>query len=1169
MNTYNNIRRVIVILAILSLLFTPAAAPMDQPAPPAPATHYRYEDWAIHPAAPLQDTEATPLDPESLKVAPATIGSCGDYHGYPDANQFTRLSYQKWVWSGLNWEIHLLDACDPSHLYGVTLAESSADDFYPNLNPVLPQVVFVSDRDGNDEIYRVNTDNTNLTRLTSSPAVDTTPAYSPDGQRIAFVSNRTGNAEIYIMNADGSAVQQITNYAGPDLEPSWSPDGSKIIWVRAITSSDGMFYTMNLGENDQQPLTGLLRMAANPRWSPSGSQIAFTYDVDGNNWFDLGLMNADGSNLHLAMHAPAATETTATDLYSGTWLADDKFLYYTNYEYKLYQGEWRIENSLVCKLNGDCITRNYDTQYYRYDLDASPSAVALDKQAPIGSMFADDYVLSTGYQVYFNFDDMGPSGVCNVRYSYGYTPDKKTETVSLFTPYTRLFTPFNPGYFEQKAAAGSTIYYWLEIQDCAENWRKQDAPDAVVHVYDVKTEGRVLDQRGQPVGGAVMDLSRPPLTSSPVSMPDGSAEAYFSASGETQTEFSHAGFGSLPPQTWPLLQNEQFVQVMAPDDEQITNGGFEDSSDPLQGWVADGSSVPTVVPGHTGSNALGFGQFCSAEDGCLGSNSQVSVSPSLVSSQVFTGIDSQGTNYLMMVESVNGSHVLNVARYQEINGWLPTVRELALNISTHTNLRPAVDSNGTLHLIYEQKDESDTTFDEIYYIQKPAGGAWSEPKRIGNYPWGFISKAIAVDSNGKVHVAFAEDIYREPNRIFVTRRDLNGTWSDPVNLMNVNEAENITLAAGEDGTTHIVYSEYNSLQYNRLPAGAVKPGVPVALCGLKTEKTSRQCEMVGMDIAPDGKLHILLTYNGSATQYIVNSPATGWDFSRFIPYWVTGIDIDQQGYLHAVAGSQYMVMPPDTLGYEQTLLPINGVNPGFAKVLSGPDSTIHMLYLTGMYIDGTYRQFYNHRRLAMAAQAASSSLERTIQVPSDLNHPTLSFLYRWVGYASAGTHFSATLTPVSGPVVNLLQNIKGGDWQPVWADLSPYAGQSVVLRFQFDQAAGERSAFALIDEVSLGSWNTPVIEQITTFQICPPQSADVQLQVIVKNFQDGGQILVAGQPVTLISYQPDNGEMTFQLPQNMANGPLSLQVINPGGADALLPGAFFNGCRLLMPQIIR
>ncbi len=47
-------------------------------------------------------------------------------------------------------------------------------------------IAFHSNRDGNSEIYVMNADGTNPTRLTDNPAEDILPAWSPDGRKIAF-----------------------------------------------------------------------------------------------------------------------------------------------------------------------------------------------------------------------------------------------------------------------------------------------------------------------------------------------------------------------------------------------------------------------------------------------------------------------------------------------------------------------------------------------------------------------------------------------------------------------------------------------------------------------------------------------------------------------------------------------------------------------------------------------------------------------------------------------------------------------------------------------------------------------------------------------------------------------------------------------------------------------
>ena len=85
------------------------------------------------------------------------------------------------------------------------------------------KIAFSSNRNGNDDIYVMNADGSDQTRLTDNPANDFFPAWSPDGTRIAFSSNRDGDFETYVMNADGSDQANLTNNPANDLFSAWSP----------------------------------------------------------------------------------------------------------------------------------------------------------------------------------------------------------------------------------------------------------------------------------------------------------------------------------------------------------------------------------------------------------------------------------------------------------------------------------------------------------------------------------------------------------------------------------------------------------------------------------------------------------------------------------------------------------------------------------------------------------------------------------------------------------------------------------------------------------------------------------------------------------------------------------------------------------------------------------
>jgi WD40-like Beta Propeller Repeat len=99
---------------------------------------------------------------------------------------------------------------------------SPGPNFRPRWSPD-NEITFVSYRDGNYEIYTMNANGGNQTRLTNDPAADLDPEWSPNSDKIAFTSNRDGNYEIYTMNPDGSGVTRLTNDASDDRSPDWQP----------------------------------------------------------------------------------------------------------------------------------------------------------------------------------------------------------------------------------------------------------------------------------------------------------------------------------------------------------------------------------------------------------------------------------------------------------------------------------------------------------------------------------------------------------------------------------------------------------------------------------------------------------------------------------------------------------------------------------------------------------------------------------------------------------------------------------------------------------------------------------------------------------------------------------------------------------------------------------
>jgi imidazolonepropionase-like amidohydrolase/Tol biopolymer transport system component len=72
------------------------------------------------------------------------------------------------------------------------------------------------------------------TRITSGPGYDTQPRYSPDGSRIVFVSDRNGSENVWIANADGRQPRILSRGERLNfVSPTWTPDGQYVMVTRA------------------------------------------------------------------------------------------------------------------------------------------------------------------------------------------------------------------------------------------------------------------------------------------------------------------------------------------------------------------------------------------------------------------------------------------------------------------------------------------------------------------------------------------------------------------------------------------------------------------------------------------------------------------------------------------------------------------------------------------------------------------------------------------------------------------------------------------------------------------------------------------------------------------------------------------------------------------------
>lgn len=140
------------------------------------------------------------------------------------------------------------------------------------------EFVYQSERNSNTDIFRAENRAFAVgeVKLTDHAAYDGAPVFSPDHQYIAFETNRDGNFEIYVMDSYyGRTLYRITNHAAEDRAPSWSPDGKFIVFHSNRDGNYEIYATSFPYGRDLYRLTNNTAEDKYPSWSPDGKYIAF------------------------------------------------------------------------------------------------------------------------------------------------------------------------------------------------------------------------------------------------------------------------------------------------------------------------------------------------------------------------------------------------------------------------------------------------------------------------------------------------------------------------------------------------------------------------------------------------------------------------------------------------------------------------------------------------------------------------------------------------------------------------------------------------------------------------------------------------------------------------------------------------------------------------------
>lgn len=205
-----------------------------------------------------------------------------------------------------NIDIYVMDA-DNSNV--TRLTEHPERDQRGVFSPDGETIAFVSQRDGDVAIWLMAADGSNPRKLVQGRE----PSFSPDGRRLAFTSSAfDDNDEIYLIDLDGSNRTRLTeNRRKLDWFASFSPQGDRLVYNSEEFGGQELMLMRADGQGQTRISIAEKTYEQEPVWSPDGKGIAYAGKM-GDDEYDIYLIGTAGFDLD-EMDEPPLMPINLTD----------------------------------------------------------------------------------------------------------------------------------------------------------------------------------------------------------------------------------------------------------------------------------------------------------------------------------------------------------------------------------------------------------------------------------------------------------------------------------------------------------------------------------------------------------------------------------------------------------------------------------------------------------------------------------------------------------------------------------------------------------------------------------------------------------------------------------------------------------------------------------------
>ena len=177
------------------------------------------------------------------------------------------------------------------------------NQFKGALSPGGDLIAIAASRRDRADIYLAGLDGSDLTKVVSG-GMNTDPVFSPDGNFIAFVSDRDGDEDLYLYDIATKEVRKLTDNLAQDFAPDFAPDGKELIFVSNMDDPyKWEIYAINIQSGRIGRLTDNKCWDGFPKYTANGQSIVFSSKRGASE--DIYVMRRDGGGVELLFSSPA------------------------------------------------------------------------------------------------------------------------------------------------------------------------------------------------------------------------------------------------------------------------------------------------------------------------------------------------------------------------------------------------------------------------------------------------------------------------------------------------------------------------------------------------------------------------------------------------------------------------------------------------------------------------------------------------------------------------------------------------------------------------------------------------------------------------------------------------------------------------------------------------